>query len=157
MRFWCICLLLLMFLTCPAYAETEATYKFGNEDTVYNGGTSPLFRPKEPFMITYIMTYHWNEGRGAPGGTIALQGPDGKIYGPWAVTVRSNVYWEARPNVQIPAGNHLVIDSDPATWSQNAQTAGGGHVTITGTYVTATATNSPANGRKAGGLFAKRW
>ncbi|MDD4169315.1 MAG: hypothetical protein PHD36_03490 [Desulfotomaculaceae bacterium] len=100
---------------------------------VYNGATVPTtFSVSSPHLVTYISTYHWNNARGVPGGTIALQGSDGKVYGPWQVSTRPgqggvpNAYWEVEPNIVVPAGTYTVIDSDPATWSQNQQSGGKG-------------------------------
>jgi len=49
---------------------------------VANGGNRPWFHATRPWHISYIMTYHWNSGHGAPGGTIALVRNDGVTYGP---------------------------------------------------------------------------
>ena len=46
----------------------------------------------------------------------------------------NNAYWECRPNVVLPAGTYTVVDSDPATWAQNAQSAGRGIVEVKGAY-----------------------
>ncbi len=99
---------------------------------VENGGNSPLVTFSSPTTVTFILTYHWNSGRGAPAGTIALKRDDGTVFGPWQVTVNSRVYWEARPSVVIPAGRYQVIDSDPSTWAQNSGTGGLGIVRIMG-------------------------
>jgi hypothetical protein len=78
-------------------------------------------------MITYIDTYHWNYGQGtASGGSISLQNGDGEIFGPWSVQAdpasgAANAWWIARPNVVIPEGNYIIIDSQPETWSRNAE------------------------------------
>jgi hypothetical protein len=34
--------------------------------------------------------------------------------------------------VTVPAGRYTVIDSDPGTWSQNADSGGEGHVIVHG-------------------------
>jgi len=64
------------------------------------------------------MTYHWNEGRGAPAGTIILRRVDASPHGPWQATLRDR-YWEVRLNELVRPGRYQVIDSDPSTWSQN--------------------------------------
>ncbi len=106
---------------------------------VGNGPTSPtVFTIARPFMITLIMDYHWNNGRGQPGGTIALRSAGGRVYGPWKVLTSGgqggapNVTWTARPYVVIPAGTYMVIDSAPATWSQNAESGGRGFSMVQG-------------------------
>ncbi|MDD4653059.1 MAG: hypothetical protein PHQ34_12620, partial [Methanothrix sp.] len=99
-----------------------------NTGAVDNGPTcSPILTISKPHIITYIDTYHWNYGQGtALGGSISLQNADGETFGPWQVEAESgsgvaNAWWIARPNVVIPEGNYLIIDSQPETWSQNSE------------------------------------
>jgi hypothetical protein len=99
---------------------------------VNGGGTSPTVTFNQNYFLTDILTYHWNDGKGTPAGTIALKDSSGKTYGPWAATLESGVYWTAKPSVTIPAGTYTVIDSDPATWSQNSETGGNGVTTASG-------------------------
>jgi hypothetical protein len=42
------------------------------------------------------------------------------------------VNWRVEPNQVIPAGTYTVLDSDPATWSQNAESRGQGFSDIRG-------------------------
>jgi hypothetical protein len=107
-------------------------FENGNIGSVNNGPfCNPSFTIYEPHMITYLETYHWNFGYGtAAGGTVALRKDDGTELGPWQTETRPgqggvpNAYWMARPSVVIPAGTYQVIDSDPETWSQNAESGG---------------------------------
>jgi hypothetical protein len=99
-----------------------------NTGAVDNSPTcSPTLTLSKPHMITYIDTYHWNYGQGTvSGGSISLQNGDGEIFGPWSVQADSasgapNAWWIAHPNVVIPAGNYIIIDSQPETWSRNAE------------------------------------
>ncbi|MFZ3149668.1 MAG: S-layer protein domain-containing protein [Methanothrix sp.] len=108
--------------------ESKVIYDSWNLDSVDNNPTcSPFFTTAEPQMITYIDTYHWNYGTGAPGGTISLRNGDGTLYGPWEAESAIDQgevprgYWIAHPNEVIPAGTYTVEDSDPATWSQNSE------------------------------------
>ena len=108
--------------------ESEVIYDSWNLDSVDNNPTcSPFFTTTEPQMITYIDTYHWNYGTGAPGGTVSLRNGDGTLYGPWEAESAIDQgevpkgYWIAHPNEVIPAGTYTVEDSDPATWSQNSE------------------------------------
>ena len=111
-------------------AEETVLFFNGNDYGVSNGGQSSRFNLSSGAMINYIMTYHWNGGRGAPAGTITLRREDdGKTFGPWQATLVNGVYWEVRPNTLVPAGRYQLIDSDPSTWSQNE---GAGHVRIRG-------------------------
>ena len=110
--------------------EKETVLFFnGNDNRVFNGGQTAGFYLSSPAILSYIMTYHWNDGRGAPAGTITLRHEDGETVGPWTVTPVNGVYWEVRPDVLARPGRYEVIDSDPATWSQNN---GAGHVRIRG-------------------------
>ncbi|MBI4828923.1 MAG: hypothetical protein HY804_08975 [Nitrospinae bacterium] len=112
----------------PSPTDPGATQIFsvGNLLAVYNGGTAPSFTTEVTFRLTEVWTYHWNNGAGAAAGTIALQRGDGSIMGPWATTLYNSVYWVARPDVILPAGTYTVIDSDPSTLAQNADTGGVG-------------------------------
>ncbi len=117
--------------TAPTTPE-RIIFSTVNDNGVSNGGVSPGFTLNQPTTITYIMTYHWNHGRGAPGGTIAIRSENGVLYGPWSVAVNNGVYWEVRGNLTLPAGRYTVIDSDPATWARNEGSGGFGHVVIKG-------------------------
>jgi hypothetical protein len=99
-----------------------------NTGAVDNNPTcSPFFVISQPHMITYIDTYHWNGGQGAAfGGTISLQNGNGETFGPWSVEAKpasgvDNAWWIAHPNVVIPEGNYMIIDSQPKTWSMNSE------------------------------------
>lgn len=104
-----------------------------------NPSCSPSFTISEPYMITYVDTYHWNSGSGtATVGTIGLKKDDGTVYGPWNVETTPgqggvpNANWIAHPNEVIPAGTYEVIDSDPASWSQNSESNGCGFSKVEG-------------------------
>ena len=91
--------------------------------------------------ITKIMTYHWNNGRGAVPGTITLRDArTGEKYGPFSPRATSgqggapNVYWTADVDFTVPAGDYRVIDSDVRTWSWNPASGGNGIVTISGEF-----------------------
>jgi len=101
--------------------------------TVYNGPTVPTtFSVNSPYLVTEIHDYHWNDARGVTPGTIGLQDQNGKMYGPWQAVGTpgqggvTNANWYVYPNIVIPAGTYTIIDSDPATWSQNAESGGKG-------------------------------
>ena len=110
-----------------------------NKADVGDSGKSPAFTITRPHLITNIWNYHWNDGRGATPGTISLTRNDGTAFGPWEVTTTSgqggarNVNWECSPDVTIPPGTYSIIDSDPATWSQNDRTHGMGFSRVKGT------------------------
>ncbi len=111
----------------------------GNTGGVYNNPSrATTFTLRAPHVITLITNYHWNNGRGATPGTIALRGSDGRTYGSWRTSGSPgqggvpNAYWNAAPNVTLPAGTYTVVDSNPATWAQNSESGGAGHTKIEG-------------------------
>jgi len=112
----------------------------GNVSGVYNMPTRPtVIRLAQEIVLTSITNYHWNDGRGTPRtGSIALRDASGRSYGPWPTSGRPgqggvpNAYWTATPNVKLPAGDYVVTDSDPATWSQNSGSDGAGHTRFDG-------------------------
>ncbi|MHC1744299.1 MAG: hypothetical protein AB9873_14860 [Syntrophobacteraceae bacterium] len=124
----------------PSQAKpvSEVLFRINNVGRVYNGPSAPsVFSANRPFVVTRVQTYHWNDGRGASGGTVSFREAAGRVYGPWQVTTADgsgarNVYWDCRLNVELPAGRYTVIDSDAATWSHNSESAGRGFVLIEG-------------------------
>ncbi len=119
--------------------ETTETLLFDNQNVlaVQNGGTSPTFEVPSATTITKIETYHWNDAGGnGSTGTISLRADDGKVHGPWETVGRPgqggvpNAYWAALPNETLPAGSYTVVDSDPSTWSQNADSGGEGFTAV---------------------------
>ncbi|MEQ8174034.1 MAG: hypothetical protein ABRQ26_03110 [Syntrophomonadaceae bacterium] len=116
----------------------EVLYKNGNIYGVKNGPIVPtVFTLTQPCKITSITNYHYFN-HGVLPGTIALKDQDGTVYGPWSTEGLegqgnvANASWIARPNVVVKAGTYTVIDSDPATWSQNDQSGGCGFTEIKG-------------------------
>ena len=116
-----------------------------NTAGVSNGPTAPnIFKIDKPHLLTYIRNYHWNNGKGATPGTISLKDQNGKIYGPWQAQGTpgmggiSNANWEVSPKIILPEGTYTIIDSDPKTWSTNAQSGGRGmgQVHVTPNYTT---------------------
>jgi hypothetical protein len=51
-----------------------------------------------------------------------------------------NADWTCAPNIEIPAGTYTIIDSEPATWSQNVQSGGRGMTVVKGYPIDTTAT-----------------
>jgi hypothetical protein len=96
---------------------------------------------RAPAHITQLITYHWNNGRGARPGTILFFNPGtGVQYGPYPATGSSgqggapNVNWTANVNINVPAGQYQVIDSDFATWSWNSGSGSAGFAKVYGDY-----------------------
>lgn len=106
--------------------EPVEIFKVGSALAVQNGGTPPSFTMKTDHWITELWTYHWNGGKGASPGTIALKSEKGTTYGPWKATLYNKVYWIAKPKINLSAGKYTVIDSDPSTFAQNSETGGRG-------------------------------
>jgi hypothetical protein len=107
---------------------------------VENGPTSPTsFTIDREWTVTEIKTYHWNYGQGKAPGMIGLQDGSGLVLGMWPASGLPgsggvpDAYWTARPNLTLSPGEYTIIDSDPATWSQNAETAGEGIAWVYGT------------------------
>lgn len=128
----------------PSTTTTSATppavlAEIGNIGGVQNGPSTPsIVTLAQPSRIVEIMTYHWNDASGAPLGTISLRGPDGTVYGPFGTRGAEgqggvpNAYWIADVDLTVPAGDYEVLDSDPSTWAQNAQSGGRGFTTLRG-------------------------
>jgi hypothetical protein len=112
--------------------EPVEIFNNGNIYAVFNGGTSSPIRLDRKTKITEITTYHWNDAKGQAPGTIELKDEAGTSYGRWQATSQPgqggvpNATWIVTPNIDVPAGTYTVVDSDPATWSQNEKTGGAG-------------------------------
>jgi hypothetical protein len=141
----------------PPPSSKRNEVELGNINNIYgvrNRPTSPTtISVRSSYMVTFIQTYHWNNGRGTPSaGTIGLRSSSGKMYGPWRASGTpgqggvKNAYWQVKPDTVIPAGTYTIVDSSPATWSQNAQSGGRGFATVKGYAVSGT-NNPPANVR----------
>ncbi len=119
--------------------EPQELFNNGNIMAVYPGATAPAFVLDVTTKITTIRTYHYIIG-GLPGaGTIGLRGEDGTMYGPFQATGSdgqggvANAYWTVEPDdLVLPAGTYTIIDSDPGTFSQNADSGGVGMASVSG-------------------------
>ncbi|MBP6001804.1 MAG: tetratricopeptide repeat protein [Pyrinomonadaceae bacterium] len=112
----------------------------GNIGGVSNNPTSPTtFRVTGPWVLTYIQTYHWNNGSGTSRpGSIGVYNDSGQRFGGWVATgspgqggVR-NAYWEVRPNVVLPSGTYTIVVSSPETWAHNSTSGGRGFAVVKG-------------------------
>ena len=135
-----ILLILLIFAlpasALPVFAEEELLWTNFNTGAVQNGpklySGAPMKKDTEPVLITKVRTYHWNNGNGAPAGTISICEDElNNVIGTWQAVGRSkdgrqNVYWEALVDcVMYPGHNYFVKVSDKASWSYNAESEGG--------------------------------
>jgi hypothetical protein len=128
--------------------QEEVLFSNWNLGGVNGGGSSPSFTIAVPYAITFIDTYHWT-GTAVPTGTIALS----PGFGPWQAISPNQTYWvvnfkdpgqavdfrtppaRVTPGAQypvLPAGTYTVIDSDPATWSQDQGSGGQGFALVKG-------------------------
>lgn len=96
------------------------------------------FTIERPVLVTGIMTYHWNDGRGAsPVGLIGIEDSAGTLIGFWQAYGKPgqggvpNAYWHVDLNVILRPGTYLIIDSDPASWSTNAEVGNRGIFEVT--------------------------
>lgn len=116
--------------------KEEKIFENGNIYGVNNGPVSPTqFTLSKATFIIRVENYHYfNKGK-LPG-TITLVNSNGKQFGSWQATGTTgqggvqNAYWVVRPNINLPAGTYTVIDSDPATWSTNTQSANKGFTVV---------------------------
>jgi len=123
----------------PALAQELTIFDNGNIAAVENGPRGPTIVPiNQPYIVTYIHTYHYFSG-GLPPGQIGLRSMDtGEMYGPWQAVGQvgqggvPNAYWIVRPNVRIPPGTYRVYDSHRPSWSTNAEVGWVGFATIKG-------------------------
>jgi hypothetical protein len=121
----------------PSKPDNLAEFYISNIETVYNCPRNPtIWTTREPVLVTYVRTYHWNNAQGAAPGKISLRHEDGTVYGPWQTTGTDgmggvkNACWVAEPAAMVKPGTYTVVDSDPATWAQNAQSEQRGFVNI---------------------------
>lgn len=126
-------------LTEQMMQAAKTIYSRGNIYAVENGAKRPnTFTVSEPVLITYISTYHWNNGKGKPPGAIALEHADGTKYGEWSAKGINgqggvpNASWVVVPGIVIKPGQYTLFDSHPPTWSQNPGTGGQGMCEIKG-------------------------
>jgi hypothetical protein len=130
-----------------ATVETEI-YSNNNIAGVLNSPTGgpTTFTVSNNYRVTLLTDYHWNNGQGAPAGTIALKDSSGKIIGTWPVTVNSGVYWDVKPNINTGPGTYTVVDSDPSTWAQNSQSDYKGITVVKGLAITYAASSKTSPG-----------
>jgi len=136
-------LVLMIFALIAMFASAAgATDLFNNTNIsgVSNGPTAPtVFTLTSPAVVTELVTYHWNNGRGAVPGTIGLKPATGPVLGPFPAIGSPgqggapNVNWTAYVNLPLGPGTYTVVDSEPPTWSQNAQSGHSGFAIVRGT------------------------
>ena len=110
-------------------------------DDITNNGPEFSFDPHKPaefsvprpYYITSIWNYHWRYANEITSGNIGLRRDDGKVFGPWEVSEASYqegvisvgeeviIIWEVKPNTEISAGTHTIIDSGNRKWLLNEE------------------------------------
>lgn len=144
-------LLLLFPAAAPAAPTLPATphypgeiflLRLKSEAAVYSHPPRPtVFTIPFPALVTRIFTYHWNGGRGRRPGSIGLKNArTGETLGTWdAMGIHGDFpvepdtvwpsepsgppfrYWLVWPKIRLSPGTYEVTDSDPLTWSTNAE------------------------------------
>lgn len=133
-------LAVLLVLTLPAGAN-DLLNNTNSGGTLNHAPNPAFFELVAPAHVSELVTYHWNNGRGAMPGTISLRHQSGQIFGPFRAHGTSgawgapNVNWIADVNITIPPGGYIVLDSDPNTWSYNAQSGNRGFAIVRGSYL----------------------
>lgn len=119
--------------------EPVVLFDNGNIGGVSPGATAPSFDLATTTLITKIVTYHYVAGGLPRAGRIGLEGEDGKKYGPWDAVGTdgqggvANASWTVTPEgLLLPPGRYKVVDSDPSTFSANAQSGGVGMTQVYG-------------------------
>ena len=109
-----------IFIAPAANAGDMKIFSNTNKNKVYNF-KAPTFKIMRPMVITRIDTYHWNNKQGAPPGKIGIKGVGSWRAQGWPGMYNTpNANWTVRPNVRLEPGVYTIVDSDPATWSQNS-------------------------------------
>jgi hypothetical protein len=102
---------------------------------VFNQPTKPtLVLFAKPSHISQIFDYHFDNGHVTKPGTIGLLAPNGHLFGPYHATAQ-DLNWGISPNLTVPAGTYTIVDSDPATWSQDQTSGGRGFTRVYGNVV----------------------
>jgi hypothetical protein len=80
---------------------------------------------KKPILVRTLRTYHWNNGRGAAPGSIALIDAGGRTLGSWRARGEPgqggapNAYWSAQVNLRLDPGSYTLTTSSNETWATN--------------------------------------
>ncbi len=111
-----------------------------NKNAVLSGAKHcPVYTPAKDVKLCALTTHHWNGGLGAVPGVIRIYDiTDGgqDLLGTWDATARdesdvANANWDIFPDITLLAGHvYHIVDSDPATWSSNAESGDIGFVEL---------------------------
>ena len=108
-------------------------FQNGNRSTVFNGTkNNTYFYVWETTVISSILNYHWNNGKGSQPGQIGLRNTSGLELGNWQAAGSDgmrgvkNANWTVYPNITLQPGIYQITDSEITTWSQNSGSYGAG-------------------------------
>ncbi len=101
----------------PGGAWTQAA----NPDVVTWTPSGPAFVLTSTTLITEVFTYHQAGIAPATTDMVGIEDTDTDTFYWWTATDRgtSGAGQWAYPNVYVPAGDYVVIDQSPTTWSMN--------------------------------------
>ena len=121
----------------PYAGETNDLFYNGNDDRADGGGTPPAFMRHDTCMITEIVRLPLHGLSARTSGTVALRGAAGTTDGSKPAPARrgrqrGERHRHAKPNVTVPAGKNTIIESDPASFSQNDWSKGIGMTWVYG-------------------------
>ena len=122
---------------CGQPAQAGRLFNSYNNCATLNGAKPALVVLAKPALINQVADYHFNNGVAVKPGTIGLMASNGHVFGPYRATQQAGTWdWiTATINVTVPAGTYSVVDSSPATWSQNAFSGGRGFTRVFGSFV----------------------
>jgi hypothetical protein len=141
--------LLLLLATAVAAGSAEARSSGGcvqanqgwlfstyNACGTLNGAKPAVVKLTKPAHIAQIADYHFNMGVAVKPGTIGLQASNGYVFGPYLAKQAPGTWdWIASMSITVPAGSYTIVDSSPATWSQNSASKGQGFTRVFGSVV----------------------
>jgi hypothetical protein len=134
---------------CSQPPQSDWLFNGYNNCGVLSGAKPAVFRLAKPAHITSLADYHYHNGVWVKPGTIGLQAPNGHVFGPFGTKPDNAGNWIASVNLTVPAGTYAIIDSSPATWSQNPASGGRGFVRVFGSPVASAPPLPAAPGRRS--------
>lgn len=118
----------------PASNKLFETYNL-NRPVMTRPMTPTEFRIDRDYNISTIVNVHSFGAR--PSGGISLRSHDGTIFGPWSVSIKDSgpgyaYLFSCNPDITIPPGTYTIIDPDPDSWWQNAESQNRGFTIVFG-------------------------
>jgi hypothetical protein len=135
---------------CSQPPESDWLFNGYNNCGVLNGAKPAVFRLAKPAHIISLADYHYNFGHSVKPGTIGLEAANGYVFGPYHTKADGDGNWIATFSLTVPAGTYTIIDSSPATWSQNPSSGGRGFVRVFGAFVASAPPVPAPSGKQSG-------